>query len=294
MKDRRPRAETHGAHANDGAHTNDSARANVGAHTNVGAHANDSAYSDQMQLYAEEIRRELSRIVNSSPFRDANRLTSFLSFIVGMTLAGNGAKLKAYTIAVEALGRGTDFDPQTDPIVRVEAVRLRQALARYYSGIGRDDPLVIEVPRGSYVPAFRCRIGGDGPKPAAGALLAAGARPEVKSLLGSDHDPAADLAIQRQELSASIRRFRDLAKAQRRQVAAMAAAVGQTRRTLRDARALLQAHRGLDLACGPDRPLLPTAQPCQPNELRPADGRETQRQQTQGAAAARPGRPRTN
>jgi hypothetical protein len=270
MKDRRPGAETDGHHANGGAH------------------------ADQVHLHAEEIRQELSRIVNSSPFRDANRLTSFLSFVVGMTLAGNGGKLKAYTIAVEALGRGTDFDPQTDPIVRVEAVRLRQALARYYSGIGRDDPLVIEVPRGSYVPAFRCRHGGEGPKPAAGAPLAAGARPEVKSSMRSGQDPATDFAIQHQELSESIRRFRELAKAHRRQVAAMAAAVQQARRTLLDARTLLQAYRGLDLACGPDRPLLPTAQPCQPNELRPADGRETQRQQTQGAAAARPGRPRTN
>jgi hypothetical protein len=116
----------------------------------------EAAHADPERPHPDDIRKELNRIINSSPFRDAYRLTSFLSFIVEMTLAGNGNKLKTYTIAVEALGRGPDFDPQTDPIVRVEAVRMRQALARYYSGIGRDDPLVIEVPRGSYVPAFRC------------------------------------------------------------------------------------------------------------------------------------------
>ena len=114
----------------------------------------DPDYAVPERLHADDIRRELSRIVQSSTFRDSYRLTSILSFIVETTLAGNGGKLKAYTIAVEALGRGPDFDPQTDPIVRVEAVRMRQALTRYYSGVGRDDPLVIEVPRGSYVPAF--------------------------------------------------------------------------------------------------------------------------------------------
>jgi len=60
---------------------------------------------------------------------------------VETTLAGHGNKFKAYTVAMEALGCGTDFDRQTDPIVRVEAVRLRRALARYYSGAGCSDPL---------------------------------------------------------------------------------------------------------------------------------------------------------
>jgi hypothetical protein len=248
----------------------------------------EAAHADPERPHPNDIRQELNRIINSSPFRDAYRLTSFLSFIVEMTLAGNGNKLKAYTIAVEALGRGPDFDPQTDPIVRVEAVRMRQALARYYSGTGRDDPLVIEVPRGSYVPAFRCGNACERLKPrAAVASLAA--------LLKPEHEQSAEIAGRRQELSESIRRFRELAKAHRQQVAAMAAAVGQARQTLVDSRALLQTCRGLDLACGPDRPLLPTAQPHQPNEIRPADGRETQRQQqAQSPAAARARRPRPN
>jgi hypothetical protein len=220
----------------------------------------DAAHADQERPHPDDIRQELNRIVNSSTFRDAYRLTSFLSFIVETTLAGDGSKLKAYTIAVEALGRGADFDPQTDPIVRVEAVRMRQALARYYSGTG--------------------------PKPRAAASL--------PTLLKPEQEQSAEIANRRQELSESIRRFRELAKAHRQQVAAMAAAVGQARQTLVDSRALLQACRGLDLACGPDRPLLPTAQPYQPSEIRPADGRETQRQQTQSAPAARLRRPRAN
>ena len=243
----------------------------------------EAAHGDPERPHPDDIRQELSRIINSSPFRDAYRLTSFLSFIVETTLAGNGSKLKAYTIAVEALGRGADFDPQTDPIVRVEAVRMRQALARYYSGIGRDDPLVIEVPRGSYVPAFRRQNACERPKQRA-----------APALLKPEQERSAEIASRRQELSESIRRFRELANAHRQQVAAMAAAVGQARQTLIDSRALLQAYRGLDLACGPYRPLLPTAQPYQPDEIRPADGRETQRQQAQGAPAARLRRPRAN
>ena len=228
--------------------------------------------------HPDDVRRELNRIINSSPFREAYRLTSFLSFIVEMTLMGHSKKLKAYTIAVEALDRGADFDPQVDPIVRVEAVRLRQALARYYSGAGRDDPLVIEVSRGSYVPAFRHRNASDRHKPGAAAPPRAAAQAEAEQL--------AEIAGQRQELSHSVKRFRELIKAYRRQVAAMAAAVGETRRMLIDSRVLLDACERLDLACGAER-VLPTAPPCQPNAISPADGRETQRQQAQGTAAAR-------
>ena len=105
----------------------------------------------------DEIRNELGRIVASEALRNSLRLTRFITFVVETTLAGTDARIKAYTIAVEALGRAGNFDPQSDPIVRVEACRLRQALARYYAGAGRDDPLVIEVPRGTYVPSFRRR-----------------------------------------------------------------------------------------------------------------------------------------
>jgi hypothetical protein len=247
----------------------------------------DVAHADSERPRVDDIRQELHRVVNSGPFRDAYRLTSFLSFIVEMTLAGNGNKLKAYTIAVEALGRGVDFDPQTDPIVRVEAVRMRQALARYYGGIGRDDPLVIEVPRGSYVPAFRRRNACEKPKPRPATSL--------PTLLKPEQEQSAEIAGRRQELSESIRRFRELAKTHRQRVAAMAAAVRQARQTLVDSRALLQACEGLDLACGPDRPLLPTAQPYQPTEIRPADGRKAQRQQqAQSPAPARARRPRAS
>ena len=97
---------------------------------------------------------ELEQVVASAAFRSAPRLAAFLRFVVEMTLAGQSDRIKGYTIGVEALGRDESFDPQTDPIVRVEAGRLRRALARHYAGAGRNDAVVIELPLGRYVPAF--------------------------------------------------------------------------------------------------------------------------------------------
>jgi tetratricopeptide (TPR) repeat protein len=104
-----------------------------------------------------EIRAALDRIVASSSIRTSPKLSAFLRFVVEQELAGVSANTKAYTIAVEALGRGPNFDPQTDPIVRVEAGRLRRAIAAYYAGPGADDPVVIDLPRGHYVPTFSRR-----------------------------------------------------------------------------------------------------------------------------------------
>jgi hypothetical protein len=101
------------------------------------------------------VRDALGRVTGSEAFRGSPQLVSFLTYVVEATLAGQGERIKGYTIAVEALGRSEDFDPQVDPIVRVEANRLRRALDGYYGGAGRTDPVRIHVPRGSYMPEFR-------------------------------------------------------------------------------------------------------------------------------------------
>jgi tetratricopeptide (TPR) repeat protein len=100
------------------------------------------------------IRAALDRILASDAFRSAPQLAAFLGFIVERGLAGRAAELKGYTIAVEALGRPPDFDPQADPIVRVEAGRLRKALLQYYAGEGAAEPVRIAIPVGGYVPSF--------------------------------------------------------------------------------------------------------------------------------------------
>jgi hypothetical protein len=106
-------------------------------------------------LSEAEIRAALDRITGSDVFGTSPQLAAFLRFVVESTLRGEAERIKGYTIATAALGRGEDFDPQVDPIVRVEAGRLRRALERYYAGPGSADVIVIDVPRGRYVPTFR-------------------------------------------------------------------------------------------------------------------------------------------
>ncbi len=101
-----------------------------------------------------DARAALDRLVQSSAFRNAPQLSAFMSYIVSRTLAGHAHEIKGYTIAVEALGRPPDFDPVADPIVRVEAGRLRRAIDSYYAADGSADPVRIVVARGSYVPHF--------------------------------------------------------------------------------------------------------------------------------------------
>jgi tetratricopeptide (TPR) repeat protein len=93
----------------------------------------------------------------SDVFATSPQLAAFLVFVVDAVLRGHGERLKGYTIGVEVLRRDTTFDPQIDPIVRVEATRLRRAIERYYSGAGAEDSIIIEIPRGGYVPRFSWR-----------------------------------------------------------------------------------------------------------------------------------------
>jgi hypothetical protein len=114
-------------------------------------------FEDDGQATAVEFRAEVARIAGSRQFRASPRLLAFLSYVMERTLAGQCSRIKGYTIAVEALGRDASFDPQSDPIVRVEAGRLRRALARYYAHEGRGASVMIALPRGSYVPVFQRR-----------------------------------------------------------------------------------------------------------------------------------------
>src|ERR1043165_3259801 len=99
----------------------------------------------------------LERVLASATFQGAARSRALLKFLVEETLAGRAARLKEYTLGAEALEKGDAFDPRTDPIVRAEASRLRTRLDRYYETEGGLDPLVIALPKGTYVPVFRRR-----------------------------------------------------------------------------------------------------------------------------------------
>jgi len=103
----------------------------------------------------ESIRDQLERILDSAEFRASDKQRAFLSFVVDEALADRSSQLKGYTIAVSVYGRPEGFDPQVDPIVRVEAGRLRRALDNYYLTAGVNDPVRIKIPKGGYVPTFQ-------------------------------------------------------------------------------------------------------------------------------------------
>lgn len=100
---------------------------------------------------------QLDRVLASATFRGAERSSTPLRFLVEETVDGRAERLKEYTLGAEGLKRGDSFDPRTDPIVRAEASRLRSRLERYYATDGSTDPIVIVLPKGSYVPQFRTR-----------------------------------------------------------------------------------------------------------------------------------------
>jgi serine/threonine-protein kinase len=103
---------------------------------------------------AQATRRQLERVLASAGFSRNERLCRFLRFVVEQHLEGKGAELKESVIALEVFDR-SDHDPQRDSIVRSEASRLRARLNEYYAGEGKGDPLVIELPKGGYVPVIR-------------------------------------------------------------------------------------------------------------------------------------------
>jgi adenylate cyclase len=101
------------------------------------------------------IRAQLGHILASRAFDASRRNRAFLRFVVEESLAGRADRIKAYTIATSVLGRDEAFDPQADPIVRIEASRLRRSLERYYLIAGQDDPVRIHIPKGGYVASFQ-------------------------------------------------------------------------------------------------------------------------------------------
>lgn len=101
----------------------------------------------------EEIRVQLERILSSPEFAVPARGCAFLRYVVEETLAGRSTRIKGYTIAIEVFGRDETFT-QDDPVVRIEAGRLRRALERYYLVSGQDDAVRIDIPKGTYVPNF--------------------------------------------------------------------------------------------------------------------------------------------
>jgi adenylate cyclase len=102
----------------------------------------------------KEVQAQLARILASGVFLSSELLSRFLAFVVEQTLGGRKDWLKESVLGTEIFGRGQSFDPRTDPVVRVDARRLRTKLTEYYQEEGRFDPVLITLPKGGYVPVF--------------------------------------------------------------------------------------------------------------------------------------------
>ncbi|QMU60727.1 MAG: hypothetical protein GKR92_03060 [Gammaproteobacteria bacterium] len=101
-----------------------------------------------------EVKAQLDCILQGEEFARSPKITHFLKHVVTETLEGKKQYIKAHTIAINVFQKDKNFDPQTDPLVRVNAVRLRRMLRHYYSFEGKNDEVVIDVVKGSYVPRF--------------------------------------------------------------------------------------------------------------------------------------------
>ncbi len=119
----------------------------------------------------ERIRQQLERILASATFSKVDRLKRFVNFIVVETVAGRGDQLKEYVVGTEVFGKDQSFDPRNDPIVRVQARRLRARLDQYFREEGEADEFIIELPKGGYVPTFKARPVGESAKPAFAAAV---------------------------------------------------------------------------------------------------------------------------
>ena len=107
------------------------------------------------------ISHQLKRLLASPEFNATPQQIALLKYVVSQTLAGNASQIKGYTVATEVFGRRSDFNQSIDPIVSIQANRLRQALWRYYKTTGINDPIRIDIPKGTYVPTFDEQRPGD-------------------------------------------------------------------------------------------------------------------------------------
>src|SRR5512141_356770 len=123
------------------------------------------------QGWEQLVRQQLDRMLGAATFQQVDRLRRFLNFVVLETIAGRHDELKEYVVGIQVFGKEASFDPRSDPVVRVQARRLRARLVRYYAEEGQADEIVIELPKGGYSPVFSRREAGIPRRPSLGATI---------------------------------------------------------------------------------------------------------------------------
>jgi hypothetical protein len=114
-------------------------------------------HQSQSGLAQDEIRAHLAKIQQSDPFVRSKQIQRLLQFLVEGVIADDHDRLKETVIGIEVFNRSPGYDPKLDPVVRVEARRLRAKLHEYYLHQGKTDPLLIRLDKGNYVPLLTPR-----------------------------------------------------------------------------------------------------------------------------------------
>src|SRR5689334_12585623 len=107
-----------------------------------------------MEVSREEKLEQLERVLQSHVLHSSDSLRGFLRFVVSKAVDNQESQLKEYVIATEVFGRNDDYNPRIDSTVRVQAGRLRTKLHEYYSTEGKGDRVIIDLPKGQYMPVF--------------------------------------------------------------------------------------------------------------------------------------------
>ncbi len=107
-----------------------------------------------MDISREDKLEQLERILRGRSLQGSESLKAFLRFVVDTSVDNQETRLKEYVIATEVFGRSSDFDSRIDSVVRVQASRLRSKLQEYYATEGKTDPIIIDLPKGQYIPVF--------------------------------------------------------------------------------------------------------------------------------------------
>lgn len=116
--------------------------------------AASGASSGARSVCEDEARREAERLLADSRLHVSERHRAFLKYITDALFEGRTETVKAYSIAIDVFNRPASFDPSSDPIVRIEATRLRETLQKYYEELGDEPGARLDIPRGRYIPVF--------------------------------------------------------------------------------------------------------------------------------------------
>ena len=105
------------------------------------------------------VLQQLQRVLDSPEFDGTKAQRAFLQYVVEKTIQGKSDEIKGYSVATDVFGRSKDFDQNIDPIVSIQANKLRRSLERYYLTAGKYDAIRIDIPKGAYVPTFAGQAG---------------------------------------------------------------------------------------------------------------------------------------